>query len=93
MGSGVFSEIKDSLRHLYQQDDRPWLVGYSGGKAESDETPSSANSTTVRALYNLYANASNGECPIPIDTEHPRQYELRYILLEPQPLLPFCIVR
>jgi len=25
-------EIKDSLRKLYLEDERPWLVGYSGGK-------------------------------------------------------------
>jgi len=28
----MFAEIRDSLVELYQQDDRPWLVGFSGGK-------------------------------------------------------------
>jgi DNA sulfur modification protein DndC len=28
----VFSEIKDSLRDLYLNDTRPWLIGFSGGK-------------------------------------------------------------
>jgi DNA sulfur modification protein DndC len=28
----VYQEIKDSLRKLYLGDDRPWLVGFSGGK-------------------------------------------------------------
>ena len=32
MGSSSYSDIKDSLRHLYQEDPRPWLVGFSGGK-------------------------------------------------------------
>jgi DNA sulfur modification protein DndC len=28
----MFQEIKDSLRQLYPEDQRPWLVGSSGGK-------------------------------------------------------------
>ena len=28
----MFEEIKPSLRQLYLQDERPWLVGFSGGK-------------------------------------------------------------
>jgi len=32
MGANSFSDIKDSLRHLYLEDPRPWLVGFSGGK-------------------------------------------------------------
>jgi DNA sulfur modification protein DndC len=28
----MFQEIKDSLRQLYLEDERPWLVGFSGGK-------------------------------------------------------------
>ncbi len=32
MASRSYSEIKDSLRHLYLDDSRPWLVGFSGGK-------------------------------------------------------------
>ena len=28
----MFQEIKDSLRQLYLEDKRPWLVGFSGGK-------------------------------------------------------------
>ena len=32
MASTSYQEIKDSLRRLYLDDSRPWLVGYSGGK-------------------------------------------------------------
>jgi DNA sulfur modification protein DndC len=32
MGASSYSDIKDSLRHLYLEDTRPWLVGFSGGK-------------------------------------------------------------
>ena len=28
----MFQEIKGSLRQLYLEDERPWLVGFSGGK-------------------------------------------------------------
>src|ERR1035438_2953987 len=28
----MFREIKSSLQHLYWEDERPWLVGFSGGK-------------------------------------------------------------
>ncbi len=28
----MFEEIKASLQQLYQEDERPWLVGFSGGK-------------------------------------------------------------
>lgn len=37
MGVPVYQEIKDSLRRLYLEleDDRPWLVGFSGGKDSS----------------------------------------------------------
>ena len=28
----MFQEIKDSLRQLYLEDPRPWLVGFRGGK-------------------------------------------------------------
>ena len=28
----MFQEIKASLRQLYLEDKRPWLVGFSGGK-------------------------------------------------------------
>ena len=28
----MFQEIKASLQQLYQEDERPWLVGFSGGK-------------------------------------------------------------
>ncbi len=31
MGASSYSDIKDSLRHLYLDDPRPWLVGFSGG--------------------------------------------------------------
>ena len=32
MSASVYQQIKDSLRELYLEDDRPWLVGFSGGK-------------------------------------------------------------
>ena len=32
MGVSSYSDIKDSLRQLYLEDARPWLVGFSGGK-------------------------------------------------------------
>jgi len=28
----MFPEIKSSLEQLYREDQRPWLVGFSGGK-------------------------------------------------------------
>jgi DNA sulfur modification protein DndC len=32
MTAAISQDIKDSLRHLYLEDERPWLVGFSGGK-------------------------------------------------------------
>ena len=32
MDNSGYRVIKDSLRALYLDDPRPWLVGYSGGK-------------------------------------------------------------
>ena len=32
MASTAYQEIKESLRQLYVEDPRPWLVGFSGGK-------------------------------------------------------------
>ena len=32
MASTAYQEIKASLRQLYLEDPRPWLVGFSGGK-------------------------------------------------------------
>ena len=32
MDAGAYEDIKSRLRQLYAQDDRPWLVGFSGGK-------------------------------------------------------------
>ena len=32
MGASSYTDIKDSLRNLYLEDPRPWLVGFSGGK-------------------------------------------------------------
>jgi len=32
MASTSYQEIRDSLRQLYLDDPRPWLVGFSGGK-------------------------------------------------------------
>ena len=28
----MFQDIKTSLQQLYREDERPWLVGFSGGK-------------------------------------------------------------
>jgi DNA sulfur modification protein DndC len=32
MTVSIARDIEDSLRHLYLEDERPWLVGFSGGK-------------------------------------------------------------
>lgn len=32
MTTTIYQDIKSSLRKLYLEDDRPWLVGFSGGK-------------------------------------------------------------
>lgn len=32
MADNVYRDIRDSLRTLYLEDPRPWLVGFSGGK-------------------------------------------------------------
>jgi len=32
MTAAIFQDIKGSLRQLYLEDERPWLVGFSGGK-------------------------------------------------------------
>jgi DNA sulfur modification protein DndC len=32
MEAQMFQEIEESLRCLYLEDSRPWLVGFSGGK-------------------------------------------------------------
>ena len=32
MDTNTYEGIKDTLRRLYTEDDRPWLVGFSGGK-------------------------------------------------------------
>jgi len=31
MAATIFQDIKGSLRQLYLEDKRPWLVGFSGG--------------------------------------------------------------
>jgi tRNA(Ile)-lysidine synthase TilS/MesJ len=33
MAVTIFRDIKRSLRQLYLEDQRPWLVGFSGGKS------------------------------------------------------------
>jgi hypothetical protein len=33
MARTIFQDIKDSLRQLYLEDQRPWLVDFSGGKS------------------------------------------------------------
>lgn len=32
MTATLYQDIKNSLRQLYLEDNRPWLVGFSGGK-------------------------------------------------------------
>jgi len=32
MSASAYQDIKNSLRELYLEDNRPWLVGFSGGK-------------------------------------------------------------
>lgn len=32
MAAIAYQDIKQSLRRLYLEDNRPWLVGFSGGK-------------------------------------------------------------
>ena len=32
MAASTYQEINNSLRQLYLEDPRPWLVGFSGGK-------------------------------------------------------------
>jgi 3'-phosphoadenosine 5'-phosphosulfate sulfotransferase (PAPS reductase)/FAD synthetase len=32
MAASGYTDIKDSLRSLYLDDPRPWLIGFSGGK-------------------------------------------------------------
>lgn len=32
MAASSYQDIRDSLQQLYQDDPRPWLVGFSGGK-------------------------------------------------------------
>jgi len=32
MSTTTYQDIKTGLRQLYTEDDRPWLVGFSGGK-------------------------------------------------------------
>ena len=32
MSASIFQDIKSSIRQLYLEDKRPWLVGFSGGK-------------------------------------------------------------
>jgi hypothetical protein len=35
----MFQEIKDSLRQLYLEDERPWRVGFSGDVGPSSARP------------------------------------------------------
>jgi len=35
----MFQDIKDSLRQLYLEDQRPWLVGFSGDVGPSSARP------------------------------------------------------
>ena len=55
MGASSYSDIKDSLRHLYFGNLRPWLVGFSGRK---DSTMLATTSTPATP-----ASDSLGKCP------------------------------
>jgi DNA sulfur modification protein DndC len=49
----MFQEIKASLQELYLQDERPWLVGFSGGK----------DSTMLAALiFDVVLSVPAGQC-------------------------------
>ncbi len=64
MSRSVYQEIRNSLHELYLSDTRPWLVGYSGSKTIAD-----CHSELVEESQPFpSAKASNGECPIQIDT-------------------------
>ena len=64
METSTYRRVIDLLRRLYQGGRRPWSVGYSGGNPNPW-------SNVNRALLKFYATASNGECPIRIDTSAP----------------------
>jgi DNA sulfur modification protein DndC len=56
----MFQEIKASLQQLYLEDERPWLVGFSGGKDSTmlaslifDAVPSNAAGQVFRPVYCL----------------------------------------
>jgi 3'-phosphoadenosine 5'-phosphosulfate sulfotransferase (PAPS reductase)/FAD synthetase len=76
MDATSYHDIRSSLRQLYLDDPRPWLVGFSGGKDSTMlaslilQKPNPWGGDN-RPLYKVYANASNGECPIQIDTSTP----------------------
>ena len=40
----TLDELIDEIRYVYQSDDRPWIIGYSGGK---DST------TVVELVYSM----------------------------------------
>jgi DNA sulfur modification protein DndC len=76
MDATSYHDIKASLRQLYPDDPRPWLVGFSGGNDSTMVMSLGLQKPNLRGgdnrpLYNLYANAPNGECPIQIDTSSP----------------------
>src|SRR5437867_1929572 len=76
MATTAYQEAKQSLRQLYLDDPRPWLVGFSGGKGSTMVASLSTQKPNPwggdnRPLYKLYASGSNGECPIQIDTSTP----------------------
>jgi hypothetical protein len=54
MAMTAYQEIKDSLRRLYLDDNRPWFVGFSSGKDrdnfELHSTPQHAEAPERRRL-------------------------------------------
>jgi len=37
--AGALSKLMEEIRGVYASDDRPWVIGYSGGKDSSDLPP------------------------------------------------------
>ena len=50
MDATSYHDIKSSLRQLYLDDHRPWLVGFSGGK-DSTMASKTSGRTGVVALW------------------------------------------
>jgi DNA sulfur modification protein DndC len=76
MATRSYDEIKQSLRRLYLDDSRPWLVGFSGGKdstmvasliVETIAGITDAGRHECR-VSSVEGATRVGECPMQIDT-------------------------